>query len=58
MGFTLLESLLCIKQYFSREVILQLAVICSFTLLQLIINSGQGMDMVIKGQIQQAGGYK
>lgn len=58
MGFTLLETLLCIKQYFSRKVILQLAVFCSFTLLQLIINSGQGMDMVIKGQVQQAGGYK
>lgn len=57
MSLTLLESLLSIEQYFSCKVALQLALFCSLTLLQLI-NSGQGVDMVIKGQIQQAGDHK
>lgn len=57
MSLTLLESLLSIEQYFSCKVALQLALFCSLTLLQLI-NSGQGADMVIKGQIQQAGDHK
>lgn len=57
VSLTLLESLLSIEQYSSCKVALQLALFCSLTLLQLI-NSGQGADMVIKGQIQQAGDHK
>jgi len=53
VGFALLESFLSNEQYISCKVILQLCIV-----LQFIINSGQGMDMVIKELIQQAGGCK